>query len=97
MVALGDEQVPATDPALPWPGRLPEPAPAVLMMNRPQVRLESAGGAPVHVTDRGMFSATPTRLRWGGKHWELTAWAGPWPMDELWWASGSAPAARVQV
>ncbi|MBF6343826.1 DNA polymerase Y family protein [Nocardia cyriacigeorgica] len=97
MVALGDEQVPAADPALPWPGRLPEPAPAVLMMNRPRVELESAGGAPVHVTERGLFSATPARLRWGGKQWELTAWAGPWPMDELWWSTGSAPTARVQV
>ncbi|WP_280234971.1 DNA polymerase Y family protein [Nocardia cyriacigeorgica] len=97
MVALGDERTPATDPALPWPGRLPQPAPAVLMIDQPRVELESADGVRVHVTERGLFDATPTRLRWGSKRWELTTWAGPWPIDELWWTTEGVPAARVQV
>lgn len=97
MVTLGEEQVPATDPQLPWPGQIPEPAPAVVMMNRPAVELEAADGAPVLVTERGRFSSAPARLRWGSTCWRLTAWAGPWPCDELWWAAENAPAARAQV
>ncbi|MEU6188246.1 DNA polymerase Y family protein [Nocardia sp. NPDC047038] len=100
MVTLGDELVPAADPALPWPGRLPEPAPAVILMNRPLVRLEAADGAPVKVTDRALFDADPALLRWGSKQWRLTGWAGPWPVDERWWAPDVDDAeftARAQV
>ncbi len=95
LIALGDEQTPAADPTLPWPGRLPEPAPAVVLVNRPEVVLESAD-EPVWVTDRGLFTAEPTRLRWGRKQWEVTGWAGPWLLDERWW-TGPRPAVRAQV
>ncbi len=102
MVALGDEPIPAADPALPWPGRLPRPAPAVILVNRPVVRLEAADGTPVQVTDRGLFTADPALLRWGSKQWPLAGWAGPWPVDEHWWTPESATlcagiAARIQV
>ncbi|MFQ6228888.1 DNA polymerase Y family protein [Nocardia sp. NPDC002869] len=97
MVAFGDERAPHTDPAPPWPGRIPEPAPAVIMLDRPPVTLESADGAPVRITERGGFSGPPARLRWGRSSWRLTAWAGPWLLDELWWSPGSAPSARAQV
>ncbi|RJO72389.1 DNA polymerase Y family protein [Nocardia panacis] len=97
MVALGDEPVPDADPDLPWPGRLPEPAPAVIMVNRPAVELTDAAGAAIGVTDRGLFDAVPARLRWGSKAWPLTGWAGPWPVDERWWSAESAPMARAQV
>lgn len=98
MVALGDERVPAADPALPWPGRLPQPAPAVVLVDQPAVLLESADGAAVEVTDRGLFTTDPARLRWGSREWTLTGWAGPWPLDERWWAPGGATVrARAQV
>ncbi len=99
MVALGDEPVPAADPALPWPGQLPQPAPAVILLNRPQVRLVDAATADVHVTERGLFSAEPARLHWGSRQWRLDGWAGPWPVDERWWTPESADAfiARAQV
>ncbi|MEV0293342.1 DNA polymerase Y family protein [Nocardia sp. NPDC050710] len=98
MVVLGDELVPAADPEQPWPGRMPLPAPAVLLLNRPPVRLEAADGTPVRVTARGLFSADPARLRWGSSQWRLTGWAGPWPVDEHWWTPESAAAAaRAQV
>ncbi|WP_435795235.1 DNA polymerase Y family protein [Nocardia aurea] len=98
MVVLGDERVPAADPGLPWPGRLPEPAPAVLLLNRPTVELEAADGHRVRVTARGLFSADPMLLRWGSRQWRLTGWAGPWPLDEHWWTPESAAsAARAQV
>lgn len=105
MVALGDEPVPAADPAQPWPGRLPEPAPTVILANRPEVRLEAADGEPVWVTDRGLFTAEPVRLHWGSRSWELEGWAGPWPLDDRWWTHHSTAervfpagyAARAQV
>ncbi|WP_373282494.1 DNA polymerase Y family protein [Nocardia takedensis] len=97
LVALGEELVPAADPGLPWPGRLPEPAPALLLVNRPTVTLESADGEPVLVTARGLFSADPARLRWGSRQWRLSAWAGPWPVDEHWWSPEGVALARAQV
>ncbi|MEV0340230.1 DNA polymerase Y family protein [Nocardia sp. NPDC050713] len=97
MVVLGDERVPAADPELPWPGRLPEPAPAVLLMNRPVVRVEAADGTLVRVTERGLFTADPAHLHWGSRSWPLAGWAGPWPVDEHWWVPDSAAAARAQV
>ena len=101
LVALGDEQVPETDPAQPWPGRLPEPAPSVLLADRPEVRLLDAAGSPVEVTERGLFSADPARLCWGTRGWRLTGWAGPWAVDDHWWGErdrpDTGPVARAQV
>ncbi|MFD6102240.1 DNA polymerase Y family protein, partial [Nocardia salmonicida] len=99
MIALGDELTPATDPTQPWPGRLPEPAPTLLLLHRPVVHLTAADGDPVLVTDRGLFTATPTRLRWGRKEWALLGWAGPWPVAERWWSTAepTSLAVRVQV
>ncbi|WP_036567116.1 DNA polymerase Y family protein [Nocardia sp. BMG51109] len=98
LVAVGDEQVPAADPALPWPGRLPEPAPAVILANHPDVVLEAADGTPVWITDRGLFTAEPARLHWSNRQWEVTGWAGPWPLDERWWtADRPGCTARAQI
>lgn len=97
---LGDELVPMSDPSAPWPGRLPEPAPAAVIETRPTVTLMNRAGTGIGVTDRGVFDAPPSRLRWGTKEWELTGLAGPWPVDERWWDSGHAatgPTARAQV
>ena len=103
---LGDEPVPRGDPGQPWPGRLPEPSPAVLLDD--PVELFDADHNPVRVTGRGMFSTDPAWLRTHGHssrdsrlHW----WAGPWPVDERWWdpdrtvkaPAGSGRAARAQV
>ncbi|WP_039810271.1 DNA polymerase Y family protein [Nocardia otitidiscaviarum] len=99
MVTLGEELVPAADPAQPWPGRLPEPAPAVILAHRPRVRLEAADGTPVWVTDRGLFTTDPTHLHWGSRSWRLLGWAGPWPLDDRWWTPRSPQGyvARAQV
>ncbi|MCM6776199.1 DNA polymerase Y family protein [Nocardia sp. CDC159] len=99
LVALGDEPVPATDPESPWPGRLPPPTPAVVLMSHPEVMLEADDGTGVWISERGLFTAEPARLRWGGKQWAVTGWAGPWLLDERWW-SGDRPgdyAIRAQV
>ncbi|WP_227984204.1 DNA polymerase Y family protein [Nocardia spumae] len=98
LVTFGEEAVPAADPARPWPGHLPQPAPAVLLLNRPEVRLESADGLPIWLTERGMFTADPDVLHWGSRSWRIAGWAGPWLLDERWWATGdSGGAVRAQI
>jgi len=104
---LGDEPVPRADPGQPWPGRLPEPAPAVLL-DEP-VELLDARGDPVRVTGRGLFSSDPARLadspgphgpQRRRYHGALCWWAGPWPVDERWWdpqAASAGRTARAQV
>ncbi|BBY98532.1 DNA polymerase Y family protein [Mycolicibacterium fallax] len=97
LTPLGDEPVIRFDPDQPWPGRLPEPAPAVLLDD--PVELLDGDGAAVHVTGRGLFSSTPARLsgRYAGP---LAWWAGPWPVDERWWdpqAASPGRTARAQV
>ncbi|RRQ26036.1 DNA polymerase Y family protein [Rhodococcus sp. Eu-32] len=96
--SLGDELVPLRDPSAPWPGKLPQPAPAAVMESRPEVLLEDALGSSVHTSERGDFDRAPAVLRWGSKKWAVTGWAGPWSVDERWWdpAVGHR-GARVQV
>ncbi|SIR79840.1 DNA polymerase Y family protein [Williamsia sterculiae] len=96
LIPLGDEPTPAADPTAPWPGRMPEPTPTVLMSA--PVEMRDCADDPVRVTSRGGFSAEPTTLRWGRRSWELCWWAGPWMADEQWWAAAdSAIVARAQV
>ncbi len=83
--SLGDELIPLADPSAPWPGRLPQPAPAAVMENCPQVMLEDRFGNDVRIDIRGGFDAVPVTFRWGSKKWVLRGWAGPWSMDERWW------------
>ncbi|BBZ79777.1 DNA polymerase [Mycolicibacterium anyangense] len=98
LTPLGDEQVPRADPNRPWPGRLPDPAPTVLLDD--PVELLDAQGNPVKVTARGMFTAEPAHLD-GQYPGELRWWAGPWPVDERWWdqaePSRAGRTARAQV
>ena len=100
LVAFGDEPVPHADPDRPWPGRLPEPAPAVLAGDPVEVELLDAQGDPVRVNGRGMFTAAPARLAGEPAHrGELSWWTGPWPVDERWWdpEAASGRTARAQV
>jgi len=90
--------VPTTDPAAPWPGRLPAPAPATVVTQRIPVDLVAAGGGPVGVTGRGMFTSDPVAVRYDGRLRPVLAWAGPWPVDERWWDPAEAHrAVRAQV
>ncbi|WP_179300737.1 DNA polymerase Y family protein [Rhodococcus sp. ACPA4] len=98
LVPLGDERVAAHDPGAPWPGLLPQPSPGSVYVDNPRVWLTDASGKAVYVTERGVFSAHPARLKWGSKEWAVQGWAGPWPVDERWWDSAAVrTAARAQV
>jgi len=88
------------DASAPWPGRVPPPAPATVHPEPLTAELLDADGAVVAVSGRGVISAQPVRL-WvgGGASWaSITAWAGPWPVDERWWdPAAHQRLARLQV
>ncbi|MEV4534902.1 DNA polymerase Y family protein [Asanoa sp. NPDC049518] len=98
LVPWGDELAPAR-PAAPWPGRLPPPAPALVLPAPLPATVRDAAGEPVGVSARLMVTAAPARLAIGnGPPAEIIGWAGPWPVDERWWAPTEARRrARFQV
>ena len=54
----------------------------------------------VEVTDRGLITGVPAFVRPDTKSRAIPieAWAGPWPIDELWWdPSGARHVARFQI
>ncbi|MEV5633133.1 DNA polymerase Y family protein [Micromonospora tulbaghiae] len=83
----------------PWPGRIPPPSPAVVLPAPLPADVRDAAGEPVVVSARLAVSAAPARLTVGdGRPAEITGWAGPWPVDERWWAPAEARRrARFQV
>ncbi|PWU45412.1 DNA repair protein [Micromonospora globispora] len=83
----------------PWPGRLPPPAPAVVLPSPLAATVHDAAGEPVVVSARLAVSAAPARLTVGtAPPVEIVGWAGPWPVDERWWAPAEARRrARFQV
>ncbi|WP_349875888.1 DNA polymerase Y family protein [Micromonospora sp. HUAS YX12] len=86
-------------PEPPWPGRIPPPSPAVVLPAPLPADVRDAAGEPVVVSARLAVSAAPARLTVGdGRPAEITGWAGPWPVDERWWAPAEARRrARFQV
>lgn len=98
-VAWGDRPVVTRDPRRPWPGAVPPPHPATVYEIPRQVTVEDVRGDPVAVTERGMLSASPAVIvSPTGARRDLTAWAGPWPLEERWWDAATARVAqRFQV
>ena len=73
--------------AVPWPGQVPAPAPAIVYAEPLPAEVVDADGRP-----RGGRRSRPARLasRAGsgsraGPGSAITAWAGPWLVDERWW------------
>ncbi len=83
----------------PWPGRIPPPAPATVHPRPEAVEVVDAEGRAVTVTGRATMSAPPARLAGAGhRPVDVTAWAGPWPVDERWWdPAAHRRRARTQV
>jgi protein ImuB len=96
----GERRASQRNPKLPWPGSIPPPAPArVFSAPMPSVVL-SEDHRPVKVTGRGLVTAAPAfiSIGEGSELMQLDAWAGPWPIDELWWDSEQArQVARFQI
>lgn len=98
LVPWGDDPVPERGPERPWPGRLPAPAPSVLLDPPREIQVLDDAGRPVLITARGGVPMPPARLSLGTESpVPVTAWAGPWPVDDSWWtprtAAPAAPAA----
>ena len=88
----------ASSTAPPWPGRLGAPAPAEVLAEPEPLVVLDANGEPVGVSGRAQVSAPPAVLRRAdGRVSGITAWAGPWPLDERWWSSRSRRQARFQL
>jgi protein ImuB len=83
----------------PWPGSIPPPAPARVLASPWAAEMVGTGGRTVDVDERGGVTAEPERFRTGpSSGWQpVAAWAGPWPVEELWWESNPRRVARFQV
>jgi protein ImuB len=86
------------DDGPPWPGRLPGVAPAIVHHPPLPAQLMDQARDPVSVGRRGGASAPPAWLVIGrGKPLAVSAWAGPWPLEERWWDAGGRRRARLQA
>jgi protein ImuB len=97
LVAWGDPPVARRSAAEPWPGRLPHPLPGTVFETRHPVQVVDARGETVLALDRGGLTASPAAILAGAKRLAITAWAGPWPIDERWWSADARRAWRVQA
>ncbi len=83
------------DPNGPWPGSLPPPSPATVLTEPISAEVVDEHGIVVEVSGRGVVSAPPASMclltgdeesGWRrGRPRAITAWAGPWPVEERWW------------
>jgi protein ImuB len=98
LVPWGDAPVPEHSPEHPWPGHLPAPAPSVLIDPPRPVQVLDAGGRSVTVDERGVVPNPPAGFVLDTERLAITSWAGPWPVDERWWAPDAATrVARFQL
>lgn len=85
---------------LPWPGSIPPPAPARVFSRPTAASVLGPERQVVGVSPRGSVTAEPTLVRTDpeGDFVTIQAWAGPWPIDELWWdPAGARQVARFQI
>jgi protein ImuB len=91
LVPWGDERVPVRAPEPPWPGRVPPPEPASVMPAPVPAVVYATDGAPVGVTARLDVTGPPARVAVGdAPAVEVVGWAGPWAVEERWWAPAEA-------
>ena len=96
----GERQSTPRNPKLPWPGSIPPPAPARVFSTPMLSAVLSEDHRSVRVTNRGLVTAVPAfvSIGEGSELVPIDAWAGPWPIDELWWNPEQArQVARFQI
>jgi protein ImuB len=70
----------------PWPGRLPDPPPALVWQQPRRAEVTDAEGKVVRIDRRGGRSGDPAHLSIEAGPWQrVVAWSGPWMTDERWW------------
>lgn len=99
LVPWGEPRVPDTDPALPWPGKLPAPSPATVPVQRLAVAVLDAERNHVGISARHVLTAAPHALVLdGGAPKRVRDWAGPWLFNLRWWTeTPPGGLARVQL
>jgi len=95
LVAWGDDMEPLRDPSLPWPGRMPTPAPSLVYPKPFTVEVFDEQGRGVEISQRGELSSMPHWLVASRSRRHITGWAGPWIVAERWW-EGRKSRARFQ-
>lgn len=94
----GDRIVHEREPHPPWPGQLPAPAPSTVFEPPRPVTVFSATGDTLAVDRRGALNGSPASMSSGRSTLRITAWTGPWTVDEQWWDSAKAHrTSRFQV
>ncbi|MGW3076299.1 MULTISPECIES: DNA polymerase Y family protein [unclassified Kitasatospora] len=97
-VPWGEPYEAAVPADAPWPGRLPEVWPAVVLREPASVRVLDGAGRPVTVDGRAGVSARPALVVVRGREERVDGWTGPWPAVEYWWDQSLARRrARFQV
>ena len=97
MVPFGDLE-PEDRSTGPWPGRLPQPAPAMVPGAPTPARLLDAEGQSVTVTARSEIPVAPAVLEVGTVRAEVSGFSQPWPVHERPWEEGGGRRlARLQV
>jgi protein ImuB len=92
-VPWGDERSPGLDPDPPWPGRLPAPSPTIVPVEPVPAEVFDKAGTPVGVSGRHVVTAVPHTVAVDGRAPQpVLGWAGPWPVDERWWATAAGRA-----
>ncbi|MFI1988057.1 DNA polymerase Y family protein [Actinoplanes sp. NPDC020271] len=75
----------------PWPGRLPRPSPALAPGQPIPAVVYDETGMPVGVSARLELTGRPATLTVDrSAPLAITGWAGPWPIEERWWAPEEA-------
>lgn len=99
LVGWGERATGLRPVAPPWPGSIPGPAPARVFAEPRPAAVVGEDGQAVRVTARGAVTCIPARFRpaAGAPEQPVAAWAGPWPVDELWWEETGRRVARFQV
>ena len=77
------EEAPTIADKAPWPGRIPNPSPALVPPDPPPLEVEWDGGMP-------------SRVRLGSRWVEVLSWAGPWRDMGRWW-EGKEGCDRYQI
>lgn len=82
-----------------WPGQIPRPFPMVVHSAPARVEVCDEANAAVRVGPRGIISDPPASVGIASQPpVAVTAWAGPWLVDERWWdPSRHRRSARLQV
>ncbi|MBO3086996.1 DNA polymerase Y family protein [Cellulomonas dongxiuzhuiae] len=97
----GEQSDPPRPADRPWPGRLPDPAPATVLVDPVHVEVRDVHGAPVRVDRRGRLSGPPGSVLTGAgsdRVRVVAGWAGPWLLSDRWWTHpGVAPQVRAHL